>query len=174
MTGAFEPFSHHGGSPLPPVLFAPGQDGVAEAYWRGAQSSPVGAGDAVTVRSATWLVEDAAVWRGRPGGVHLRLRQCNAVGTLTPRSATKSGYGVQLVDGAPLDILGVLNVLSTDDPDGHVETRAELVPAGSWAGRSGDLISLTGTRWEQVGDAMDRASGSWTPLPVVRMRRART
>lgn len=171
MSGALEPCTLHGGGSLPAGMIAPGEDGKADLYWRRRQDSPVIAGNAIDARGRVWLVEDVAIWRGRPGGVHLRLRQCNTAGTLTPRTASKSGYGVQLINGTPVDLLGVLNVLATDDPDGHVITRAELVPVGSWVGKSGDLISLTdGTRWEQVGDVMDRASGSWTPLPVIGLR----
>lgn len=174
MSGALEACTLHGGAALPAAMIAPGEDGKADLYWRRRQDSPVVAGQAIDARGQAWLVEDVAVWRGRPGGVHLQLRRCNAAGTLTPRTATKYGYGMQLVDGTPINIIGAINVFSTEDSDGNVDTRAELVPAGSWPGKSGDLVTLTDTtRWEQVGDVMDRASGSWTPLPVLRLRRAR-
>lgn len=174
MTGLLEACVRHDDGPLADVLFAPGKDGIAQAYWRRLQASPVDAGDAIDIRSEVWLVEDVASWRGSPGGVRLRLRRCNAAGTLTARTATVTGYGVHLSGGEPLAILGALNVLGTADPEGAVQTSAELVPVGSWSGRSGDLVVLAdGSRWEQVGDVMDRASASWTPLPVIRLDRVR-
>lgn len=170
MTGQLEPCVMHGGSVLPPAMFAPGDEGHAAVYWPGVHASPVTVGDAVDVRSSIWLVIEAASWRGDPGGVHAKLRECNAAGTLTRRPVTaRSGYGVSVAaESAPVAIIGVLTVTTTTDPDGRVVTFGELIPAHAWLGGSGDLLDLVdGSGWEQFGDPIG------ITLPRVQLRRVR-
>lgn len=173
MAGLLEPCWLHGGGTLPPTLFAPGSGDGAELYWRALDPSPVVAGAAVEVRGSIWLVESVALWRGRPGGVHAKVRACNATGLLYRRAATVTAYGVTLDSGASLPFVGVLVVSSSSDADGVVTTTADLTPAGTWTGGPGDLLTFDdGSEWEQVGDLLDRSAGGGSALlPVVRLRR---
>ncbi|MFT3971700.1 MAG: hypothetical protein QM695_15850 [Micropruina sp.] len=166
----YEPCSLLGGGDLPVALVAPGEAGKAALYWYSQTTPPVQAGQVVIARLAKWLVTQVDTWVSGPGGIHAHLLHCNAEGTLTRRTATVSGYGVQLTSQAPVEILGALTVTSTADPDGNVQTTGQLVPAGTWQGLSGDLVELVdGTEWEQVGDLTSPAGG----LPVVQLRRVR-
>ena len=173
--GNTEPCTVHAGGTLPPVLFAPGEPGAADVYWRGLTDYLVAVGQALDVRGVPWLVEHVALWRGRPGGVHAKLRACNATGHLYRRTAQVTAYGVTYTEGAPVAVLGVLAVSGTTDTDGQIITTGDLTPVGTWTGQSGDLIVLDDdTRWEQLGDPVDRtASGGASGLPVIKLRRVR-
>lgn len=176
MAGLLESCQVHGGTVLPGALFAPRETaGQADLYWRGAQTSPVSLGEAVDVRGATWLVVGVSVWRGTPGGSQVAVRLCNAFGALHTRTATVTAYGLSYEPADPVPVIGELVVSATAETDGTISTTADLTPAGAWQGAAGDLVVLDDqTRWEQIGDPTDRASGGgMSPIPVVRLRRVR-
>lgn len=171
MGGALEACALLDSSPLPPARVAPLPAGDIDMYWPRQQPS-LAAGQAVVVRGRTWLVDRVDVWSGRPGGTQAHADACNAAGTLTVRAAYSTPYGLEYdTEQPPIDVIGVLRITASSDTAGDTRTTATLVPVGPWAGRPGDILTLSdGRRWEQVGDLTDAGS---PPLPTVTLRRAR-
>ena len=167
-----------GGDTLPAATVEPGDAETATIYWPG-QTVTITAGQAVTLRGRTWLVEDVATWQGRPGGTTATIRECNVTGTLHHRTATPTAYGVtHIAEVGGVQFVGVLGLADSLERNGQLTTTAHLTPAGTWQGTAGDLLTLDdGTQWEQVGEPTQRtlSGGTWTGrhsrLPVVALRR---
>ena len=181
MASRLESCAVYGGAKLPSVLLAPGDVGYADLYWRNVQTEIVEAGQALTIRGQQWLIEGVALWLGRPGGIHAKVRLCDTQGLLYRRTATVTAYGVTHTDAADgIPFVGVLGVALSDEDGGRIAASADLTPAAGWTGTAGDLIVMSdGTRWEQQGDVTERttAGGTWagrkSRLPVVHIRRVR-